>query len=311
MSHRAPSPAAVLALGTALALAACALSGPSASPAGSAATSPGGSASAPTGATPTPASSLPVDAIAHPAGPDDIVLRAETRGGFVMIDVVMARLPLFTLYGDGRSLVAPDDPNGVNPGGGGPIAGTPLREVRLSETDVQALLAFALTDGRLGVARDTYIGGNFDLPSTVFEVHAGGVDKTVSVAGLSAGPASGRDAADLVAFAGLVDQLRTVRTAADYLPSSFVAAIAETEAGGVGAGVETWPWRDLAPAEFAQPGDEDAIPFPKHPLTAAQVAALGVDVGPGGLSGLHLAGPDGRTYVVAIRPALPEDSAGG
>jgi hypothetical protein len=42
------------------------------------------------------------DAIEHPTGAGDIVLRAATRGGFVRLETVMSRLPEFTLYGDGR-----------------------------------------------------------------------------------------------------------------------------------------------------------------------------------------------------------------
>jgi hypothetical protein len=294
-------PAVALLLGAALAAAGCGSTGATAAP---------GSPSAEPPAVSTPPAapaSLPADAIQHPTGPTDVVLRVDVRGGFVMQQVAMARLPLFTLYGDGRTLLVPADSAAVDPGGGipaGPVPLAPLREVRLRETDVQAILAYALREGRLGIAREAYLGGNIDAPSTVFEVHAGGVDKSVRVTGLSADPAPGPDAADTIAFSRLLEQLRSVQTQADFVPSTFVALISETE-GAEGAPV-SWPWADLAPADFPQPGEDDPIPFPRHSLTAAQVAALGVDVGPGGLGGLHAMGPDGRTYVLAILPALPE-----
>ena len=124
------------------------------------------------------ASPVSADTIEHPTGAGDIVLRAATRGGFMRLETVMSRLPEFTLYGDGRALILPpgDEPSGggggLNPGaaGNGPVTVPTLREVRLSEAEVQALLKFALVDGRLGTARDAYMGGNMDAPSTVFEL---------------------------------------------------------------------------------------------------------------------------------------------
>ena len=212
----------------------------------------------------------------------------------------MGRVPEFTLYGDGRVLLLPEGAEMADPS-----APPALREVRLTEDEVQRILAFALTDERLGIARDAYLGGNMDAASTVFEIHAGGVDKTVLVTGLTAEPAPGPDAADMAAFASLLARLRALPTTSDYAPEAYVAVIAETEPGP-GAPAGPWPWADLAPADFAQPDDADPVPFPKHVLTAAQVDAVGADVGPGGVGGLHANGPDGRTYIIALVPALPE-----
>src|SRR3990172_2168523 len=94
----------VLTIGAALSLAACGSDAGTADP----------SAVAPSTAPPAtpaspPAAPPPADAIVHPTGPTDIVLRASTQGGFVRIEVVMGRVPEFTLYGDGRVLLLPED----------------------------------------------------------------------------------------------------------------------------------------------------------------------------------------------------------
>ena len=109
------------------------------------------------------------------------------------LETVMSRVPEFTLYGDGRALVLPpeaDEPTGggLNPAAAGATAIPTLREARLTEDEVQALLRFALVEGRLGTARDAYLGGNMDAPSTVFELHADGADRSILVTGLTDDP---------------------------------------------------------------------------------------------------------------------------
>jgi hypothetical protein len=263
------------------------------------------------------ASPVDADTIAHPTGAGDIVLRAATRGGFVRLETVMSRLPEFTLYGDGRALVLPpgDEPSGggggLNPGaaGNGPVTVPTMREVRLSEDEVQALLKFALVDGRLGTARDAYMGGNMDAPSTVFELHADGTDRSILVTGLTDDPAPGPDAAALRAFSALVDRLRSIGTDADYASDRVMAEIAETSAVP-GAVVQAWPLTDLAPADFPQPPDDAASQFPARLLTAAQATAAEAMTG-GGPGIVSVKGPDGRVYALLLRPALPEELAAG
>jgi hypothetical protein len=275
-----------------------------------------GSGQPPGSAQTSPEPSHAGDGIGHSIGPSDIVLRAETRGGFIGLETVMSRVPEFTLYGDGRALLLPAEANevaggGLNPGaaGGDAVAIPTLREARLSEDEVQALLRFALVDGRLGTARDAYMGGNMDAPSTVFELHADGADRTVLVTGLTNDPAPGPDAASIRAFAALVDRLRSIATGADYASAGVVAVLAETEAPA-GQPVEPWPFSDLAPAAFPQPADDAAIPFPRRLLTADEIVEAEAAVGEGPAL-VHVAGPDGRTYALLLRPALPEELAGG
>jgi hypothetical protein len=123
-----------------------------------------------------------------------------------------------------------------------------LREVRLSEAEVQALLKFALLDGRLGTARDAYMGGNMDAPRRCSSsTPTARTDR--SVTGLTDDPAPGPDAAALRAFSALVARLRSIGTDADYASDRTMAVITETSAAP-GAIVQPWPWTDLAPADF-------------------------------------------------------------
>ena len=62
-----------------------------------------------------------------------------------------------------------------------------------------------------------------DAPSTVFELHADGADRSILVTGLTDDPAPGPDAVAIQAFADLVARLRTIATDADYATDGVVA----------------------------------------------------------------------------------------
>ncbi len=271
----------------------------------------GGSAAAPsvTGSAREPAAAstaLPdADHIAHPTGATDIVLRVGEEGGFMMMESVMARVPRFTLYGDGRVLIS--TPAAAK---AAPVNGLPadvLRETRLTEDEVQALLRAAIIDGKIGIAKEEFPVMVMDVPTTVIELHAGGVDKQVKVAGLGMEPPPGPDAAVLAALAELVERLVAIPTDADYVAPASVAVLAPTELAS-GTATAPWPWPDTAPQAFVQPPPGDPFGFTSHPLTPAESEAIGI--APGEAAGpFTYDGPDGKTYVVVVRPAMPEEAA--
>ena len=248
------------------------------------------------------------ETIDHPTGATDVVLRVGEEGGFMMMEHVMARMPRFTLYGDGRVLIA-QDPVGKEPA---PVNGLPaqvLRETRLTEPQVQDVVRFALIEGRVGVAKEEFPVLVMDAPTAVIELHAGGVDKRVKVAGLTLEGQPGPDAAILRALASFVDRVLTIPVDSDFVATASVAILAETEAAP-GVTPQAWPWPDQRPAAFVKPAPDDPFGFKKHVLSADEAAAIGV--APGAAGGpLTLAGPDDRTYLVVLRPALPEETAGG
>ena len=287
-------------LSLAVLLAAC--SGAAGQPAGGG-SSPGANASDGVG-TATP--SVNPDAIDHPTGPTDIVLRVGEEGGFMMMEAVMSRVPMFTLYGDGRVVIA-QFPDASGQAGINGLPQQVLRETHFTEDQVQDLLKFALVDGQLGIAKESFPILVMDVPDTVIQLHAGGVDKTVRVAGLGMDPQPGPDAAVLKSLAELVARIQSISADQDYAATASIAILNATEpAPGVTA--QPWPWPDTAPSDFTQPKPNDPFGFTSHVLSAAEADAIGI--APGDWTApMTLAGPDGKTYVVIVRPALPEEAA--
>jgi hypothetical protein len=115
--------------------------------------------------------------IQHPTG-DALVLRVEVRGGFVGPDAQLGQLPGFTLLGDGR-VIQTGAVMAIFPG---PLM-PPLTVRRLNESGVQAVLREVAATGLFTVDR-RFDGANAhvaDAPDTIFELHADGVDVTISV----------------------------------------------------------------------------------------------------------------------------------
>jgi hypothetical protein len=302
----------VIALASGLVLAACsgatATPSPSASPTASPAASP---ASSPTAAS---------DAIAHPSGSDEVVLRFDEGGGFVAPSFEMVRLPFFSLYGDGTVIYRPASAAFPEQKPGEPMRFPVLHVARMSEPQVQALLAAALGPGGLGVARPSYENGQVaDAPTSVFTLNADGRQKRVSVYALGIGlgdPAKpDPDGPIRAAMAALADRLRDFDQdvaggdaveAGTYTPTRFRASLLEGGAGVNGA-PHSWPWPTFGPDSFTS-GDPSRGPaFPSRVLSGLDVSLLGIAHPEGGVSGVTLIGPNGTTYDLALRPLLPDE----
>ena len=96
-----------------------------------------------------------------------------------------------------------------------------------------------------------------------------------------------------------------------YEAPAWVALITEWERDPAQPAAPEWPWPDVAPVDFALPGEGDPVPFPRRLLTQAEAEAAGADLSAGGATGLRFEGPDGKLYVVVLRPALPEEVGAG
>ena len=68
-----------------------------------------------------------------------------------------------------------------------------------------------------------------------------------------------------------------------------------------------WPWTDLTVEDFKPDADPNGLQFPHATLTTDQVAALGLKGFEGGFFGTPLKGSDGKPYILALRPILPDD----
>lgn len=302
MSTNSKLPAAILVL--ALGAAACSSGG---APTGSTTTSasPG---------TPTAVPSQPPDGILHPTGAGEVVLRFDEAGGFVPIEFLAARLPYFTLYGDGRvvfvqtSAETPERADNL-------FVGMPLRTAMLSEEQVQVLLEYALTDGGLAIAKTEYQNPMVaDAPTAVFTINAENDTKTVSVSALGMEGQPGVDSPVLARLSKLGERLRDFdqggTLASDpYVADAYRGVLFESQ-GVQGVQIRDWPWVDIQPSDFTFPADPNALQQGTRTLTPEEAAAVGVPGFEDGiLSGVYLSGPDGKTYSLVIRPLLPDEAA--
>lgn len=263
--------------------------------------SPGGSSKPTDAPTSDPAS------IEHATGALDVVFRFEQGGGFVAMGFFATQAPQFTLYGDGTVLfrdftAAPLLNDKVG-------ALQPYLIARMSEVEIQAFLRFALADSGLGVARAAYNPGNVaDAPSSMFTIRAGGVDKVVTVEALGFENPQNPDSAIMKALAGLGERINNFAASVSgetaWTPDRWRGVLTPDAFGPA----VTWPWPNLTPADFVKPAEPDAPQFPIHPLTTADVAALGLTGIEGGFTNLPITGPDGKVYTLALRPILPDES---
>jgi hypothetical protein len=278
-----------------LAMAACSSSNPTATPV----PTDGGLA------TPSPVTSpLRTQLIEHPTGPTDVVVRMSITGGLRYPGATVESPPTFTLYGDGRVIYVieharPDDSPAIE-----------LRQARLTEEQMAALVENALGPGGLATAREHY----GDVPiaddvTTNFEIHAFGVDKTVSVYALDYTGDEVPDGAARATFRGLADALRAFGSEVEVGNAEDLGAF-EPEAyrvtldqpfGPLETTAEDWPWDDLQPEDFQLEGG-----YLVRTVTPAQAAAI-ADPPTATPNDIVVHGPDGRDYLIRVRPLLPDE----
>ena len=117
--------------------------------------------------------------------------------------------PEFTLYGDGTVIFKPVDTRAGDPFGGQGML--PYQVGHLDEDGVQALLRFALGEGRLLNAKANYENNMVaDAGTTTLTLNAGGLNKVVNIYALGMeDPNLPQDVADRQGFQALTDQLGT------------------------------------------------------------------------------------------------------
>jgi hypothetical protein len=257
-------------------------------------------------ASPSPISGgVPID---HPTGATDIVLRMEDGGGLMWRDEWAAKLPVFTLYGDGTFVFRPFDDRG-------PGNRPPLLHGRLDEGKVQALLEFALGTGRLLDARADYPDNTVvDGDWIVFTIDAGGISKRVSIVGGGGPDQPAQEAVDRAGFRQLAELLRSFPdrlepAAAEvdpYAPSHYRVTLMEYVEDPDDPPPDEpadWPWEHLAPDDF----DRDLESREQQAALSAEEVALIADVPTGGQTGIGLRAPDGSRWLAVVRPLLPDE----
>ncbi len=116
--------------------------------------------------------------IAHPTAPERAVLIVGYEGGFVAPQVTQTRIPQFALYGDG-TLITLGAQTEIYPQQALP----PVLSQSVNEAGIQAILRAAIDAGLTEVKDMTDMGsvGIADAPTTVFQLDAAGVQRTVGV----------------------------------------------------------------------------------------------------------------------------------
>jgi hypothetical protein len=256
--------------------------------------------------TPQPSPSFGADQIEHPTGATDVVLRMEVGGGFVPMGFFLTQAPTFTLYGDGTVIFQQID----NRSNAFEAARLPWLVGHLDEEAIQALLTFALTQGRLANAREQYDQGMVaDAPSTTFDLNAGGQSKTVNVYALMELPEPGPDAADRAGFLKLSQVLSAFQNQEELgevtpYEAELYRVILTEGFGEPAGGAIDWPWDDVAPDDFAA-GDE---PGALAHLDGEHVADL-LELPTGGHPGVWVLDPDDNQVQLGVRPLLPDEIA--
>ncbi len=122
------------------------------------------------GATPTPTP------IAHPSGPDELVLRIDVGGGWLPPLYSVTWPPKLSVYGDG-AVIQLGPQMTIYP----PPALPNVLQSRISEAGLQRVLREAEAAGLLAGDADYPLPGVYDAPTTFFTVNAAGRTSRVSV----------------------------------------------------------------------------------------------------------------------------------
>lgn len=259
-----------------------------------------------------PAASPDFGSIEHPTGATDVILRFEEGGGFMMVEWIATQAPSFTLYGDG-TIVFRDPMLEPPPAIGSVTPMQPFRTAKLTEEQVQDLLAYALGEGGLGGARPDYRNDLVaDASTAVFTVDAGGLKKTVSVYALGMDQPGQPDAGARAALARLAERLHAIDFGGAlgsvvYEPERYRGILLDGQPGAPDA--KPWPWTGIAPTDFVSKGDPNAFPVPARVLSVEEVNALGIGPVHGGFHGLTLIDPEnGKPYAFSLRPLLPGET---
>jgi len=277
-------------------------SGASGSPSGAPTSGPSGS----------PAVSPDTGAIDHATGATDILLRYDEGGGFMMPAFTAAMTPHFTLYGDGTVLFR-NPAQEIPPAQGSVSVMNPLRIAKLSEEQIQDLLAYALGEGGLAAGRPEYRNDMIaDASTALFTFDAGGITKTVSVYALGLEMDGLPDGPARAAFGKLAKRLTTLDQggavpSTAYTPETYRVSLFEAP-GVVAPDVRAWPWSDIAVTDFKPAADPNGLQFPQRTMTAADLDLLKVTDDAGGFQNLVITGPDGKPYTLAARPILPDET---
>jgi hypothetical protein len=253
----------------------------------------------------------PPPTTAPASGADDLVLQVAWTGGFVTPQLIAGRLPLLSVYGDGRVITQ------------GPVIAiypTPaLPNLQVQHIDAAAVQALVDRAVDAGVGEDTDFGtpGVADDVTTRFTVSTGLEVLTTDVYALGTSPDDGMLTADQNAARR---RMQDLLDALDDLPGTLgTDAVSDSEAyvpTAVAALVEPYTPADdgLTQPDATWPGPA----LPGDPFEPRLGLSCVVATGDAASTVLDAARPanvltpwlsaDGARWSVALRPLLPDES---
>jgi hypothetical protein len=249
-----------------------------------------------------------------PEAPDALVLQVAYTGGFVTPEMLAARLPLVSVYADGR-VVSEGPVIAIYPAPAWPN----VQVQQVGRTGVGTLVELARDAGATATA-DLGEPPLADVPSTRFTLATAEGTSVREVASLVEGPVPGLTAEQQAArseLLGLVDALTdlpgtlgpdAVETAAPYQPSAVAAVVRPWTAADADAAPDL-PQPDAEWPGPALPG-EPLGPLPDLScVTATGEEARALAAAAREATGLTpWVTDDGARWAVTFRPLLPHES---
>lgn len=235
---------------------------------------------------------------------DEVVLRVRQTGGFVPAPLIVGRLPMITVYGDGR-VISEGPVTMIYPGPALPN----VQEGTLSPAEVDALVERAIAAG-VGGSPDVGQPGITDNPNTRFTLRADGATKELEVYALP--ETIGLTEAQIRNRKALTDLIESVTAGSGsgstvYEPAAVAAIVTPWVAPGADAGV-------TAPDPVAWPGPA----LPGKTMGSADLG-IGCVVAEGDQATAVLAAAakanaatpwtsGGKKWSVMLRPLLPDET---
>ncbi len=262
------------------------------------------------GGSPTPASPSPT------LGANDLLLRMETKGGFVAPQALLLRFPTFSLYGDGTVITQGAQP-AIYPGPALPS----LIATRLTPAGVAAVLQEARRAGLYGPSVDYHGVMMPDAGTTVFTLNEPDRSHVISVTALGADPQPGVPAAELAArkrletFSAKLGDLRSwlpegsVGPDTPYQPAGLRVFVSEGAPQGNGVTEPSMAW----PLSTPLSGFGSPLPTPVQGGPARCGVVTGADLAtllPSVQKATEITPwtSEGTTYTLSFRQLLPDES---
>jgi hypothetical protein len=251
-------------------------------------------------ATPAPSTATYV-----PAASEGLVLRAEYTGGFISPSVLVSRLPIVSVYADGR-VISEGPVAAIYPGPALPN----VQVTTIEQGEVQDLVDQAMAAG-VADTSDLGMPPVADAPSTRFTVVAASETYVREAYALFESPpeGSGLTAEQEAARAKLGDLLTalTDAAAADSEPyeADAVAAVASPwvdPEDGLQQPEVPWPGPALPGEPTGGPADVGCVT-----ATGDQARAI-LDAAASANAATPWVSPDGLPWTVVLRPLLPDES---